>query len=64
MGNACVPGQVLTRENIEGIIRFAKEENLFILADEVNLRICLLCISHFFQCIIHVHDFQYAASKT
>ncbi|XP_064610440.1 alanine aminotransferase 2-like [Liolophura sinensis] len=28
-------GQVLTRENIEGIIRFAKEEDLFILADEV-----------------------------
>ncbi|XP_041347626.1 alanine aminotransferase 2-like [Gigantopelta aegis] len=28
-------GQVLTRENIEGIIKFAKQERLFILADEV-----------------------------
>ena len=28
-------GQVLTRENIEGIIKFAKQEHLFILADEV-----------------------------
>lgn len=28
-------GQVLTRENIEDVIRFAKEEGLFILADEV-----------------------------
>jgi len=28
-------GQVLTRENIEEIIRFAKEENLLLLADEV-----------------------------
>ncbi len=27
--------KVLTRENIEGIIRFAKEENLLLLADEV-----------------------------
>lgn len=28
-------GQVLTRDNIENIIKFAKQENLFILADEV-----------------------------
>ncbi|PVD24852.1 hypothetical protein C0Q70_15338 [Pomacea canaliculata] len=28
-------GQVLTRQNIEDVIRFAKEEGLFILADEV-----------------------------
>lgn len=28
-------GQVLKKENIEGIIKFAKENNLFILADEV-----------------------------
>lgn len=28
-------GQVLTKENIENIIRFAREEKLFILADEV-----------------------------
>jgi alanine transaminase len=28
-------GSVLTRDNIESIIRFAKKENLFILADEV-----------------------------
>ncbi|GFO41109.1 alanine aminotransferase 2 [Plakobranchus ocellatus] len=28
-------GQVLTRKNIEDIIKFAKEENLFIMADEV-----------------------------
>ncbi|XP_050413736.1 alanine aminotransferase 2-like [Patella vulgata] len=28
-------GQVLTRENIQNIIKFAKEEKLFILADEV-----------------------------
>lgn len=28
-------GQVLTRENIEDVIRFAKEEGLFIMADEV-----------------------------
>ena len=28
-------GQVLTKENIEGIIKFAHENNLFILADEV-----------------------------
>lgn len=28
-------GQVLSRPNIEEIIKFAKEENLFLLADEV-----------------------------
>ncbi|XP_041375137.1 alanine aminotransferase 2-like [Gigantopelta aegis] len=28
-------GQVLTRKNIEDVIKFAKEENLFVLADEV-----------------------------
>ena len=28
-------GQVLTRENIEAVIKFAYKENLFILADEV-----------------------------
>ena len=28
-------GQVLTRDNIEAVIHFAKEEGLFILADEV-----------------------------
>lgn len=28
-------GQVLSRDNIEGIIKFAKEENLLLLADEV-----------------------------
>ncbi|ELU06197.1 hypothetical protein CAPTEDRAFT_162690 [Capitella teleta] len=28
-------GQVLSRENIEGVIKFAKKEKLFILADEV-----------------------------
>lgn len=34
---ACyILGQVLTRDNIENIIKFAKQENLFILADEVN----------------------------
>lgn len=30
-----VSGQVLSRQNIEEVIKFAKEENLFILADEV-----------------------------
>jgi alanine transaminase len=29
-------GQVLPRQNIEDIIKFAKEENLFLMADEVN----------------------------
>lgn len=29
-------GQVLTRKNIEEIVRFAHKENLFILADEVR----------------------------
>jgi len=28
-------GQVLSRENIKQVIKFAKEENLFVLADEV-----------------------------
>ncbi|ESO98440.1 hypothetical protein LOTGIDRAFT_114341 [Lottia gigantea] len=28
-------GQVLTKENIEAVIKFAKEENLFLMADEV-----------------------------
>lgn len=30
-------GQVLTRENIEAIIRFAYSNKLFIFADEVSL---------------------------
>jgi len=30
-------GQVLTRQNIEDVIKFAKRENLLILADEVPL---------------------------
>ena len=34
-------GQVLTRKNIEDIINFAKEENLFLLADEVCLIVCV-----------------------
>jgi Na+/H+-dicarboxylate symporter len=29
-------GQVLSRQNIEDVIKFAKEERLFILADEVS----------------------------
>ena len=29
------PAQVLTRANIEAVIRFAQEEHLFVLADEV-----------------------------
>ena len=28
-------GQVLTRDNIENVIKFAKDEGLFILSDEV-----------------------------
>ena len=32
-----ISGQVLTRQNIEDIIKFAKRENLFILADEVSV---------------------------
>ena len=32
-------GQVLTRQNIEDVIKFAKRENLLILADEVWLYI-------------------------
>ena len=32
-------GQVLTRQNIEDIIKFAHKENLFIFADEVNNKI-------------------------
>lgn len=38
MNNACIVhylGQVLSRPNIEEIINFAKEENLFLMADEV-----------------------------
>ena len=31
-------GQVLSRENIENIIKFAKREKLFILADEVRYK--------------------------
>ena len=30
-----VSGQVLARKNIEEVIKFAKEENLFLMADEV-----------------------------
>ena len=29
-------GQVLTKENIQNIIRFAKEQNLLLMADEVS----------------------------
>ena len=29
-------GQVLARKNIEEVIKFAKEENLFLMADEVG----------------------------
>lgn len=32
-----IVGQVLSRQNIADIIKFAKRENLFILADEVEL---------------------------
>lgn len=32
-------GQVLSRANIEAVIKFAKKHNLFILADEVGLLI-------------------------
>lgn len=31
-----ISGQVLSRPNIEEIIKFAKEENLFLMADEVR----------------------------
>lgn len=31
-----ISGQVLTKKNIEGVIEFAKKENLFMLADEVR----------------------------
>lgn len=31
-----ISGQVLSRPNIEEIIKFAKEENLFLMADEVK----------------------------
>ena len=31
-------GQVLTRQNIEDVVKFAKRENLLILADEVWLQ--------------------------
>ena len=30
-------GQVLSKKNIEDIIKFAKQNNLFICADEVNM---------------------------
>ena len=31
-----VSGQVLSRKNIEDVIKFAKREGLFVLADEVG----------------------------
>ena len=35
--NGFVPGQVLTKENIQDVIRFAKEKNLLLMADEVSV---------------------------
>lgn len=42
-------GQVLTRENIESVIKFAKEENLVILADEVYQHNIYAAGSQFFS---------------
>jgi len=36
-----IAGQVLSRENIEAVIKFAHEENLFLMADEVLTKILL-----------------------
>jgi hypothetical protein len=36
-----ISGQVLSRQNIEDIIKFAKEEDLFLFADEVSIRVYL-----------------------
>lgn len=38
-----VAGQVLSRKNIEDIIKFAHRENLFIFADEVSPAECPRC---------------------
>lgn len=35
--NGSVPGQVLTKENIQDVIHFAKEKNLLLMADEVSV---------------------------
>ena len=40
---ACVTaGQVLSRQNIEDVIKFAKRENLLILADEVLVQLIIM----------------------
>ena len=45
--NGSVPGQVLTKENIQDVIRFAKEKNLLLMADEVS--VIALCFGNFFS---------------
>ena len=37
-------GQVLSRQNIEDVIKFAKRENLLILADEVRIYTAQCCL--------------------
>ena len=41
-----IAGQVLSRENIEAVIKFAHEENLFLMADEVHTDILLFPFSY------------------
>lgn len=41
----CCVGQVQSKKCIEEVLHFAHEENLFVMADEVNsIATCLLCI--------------------
>jgi len=47
-----VSGQVLTRQNIEDIIKFAKREKLFILADEVCT---LLCVCDVYIIVVKIY---------
>ena len=43
-------GQVLTRQNIEDIIKFAARHNLFVLADEVSNKACTyVCIPEYLK---------------
>jgi len=43
-GGSLTAGQVLSRQNIEDVIKFAKRENLLILADEVCIYTALCCM--------------------
>ena len=52
-----VLGQVLTRKNIEDVIKFAKREKLFILADEVSTPWMFVCciIAHLLTLLYSVY---------